>query len=144
LQVFQLSLSARQYSAKVEAYRQLAAQAPPPSPACCWAALGARALTSPADLPAAVAVALAEPADPAQRQGVGSAAFAFDHVFDPAPVSGVAPNASDPGALPVVLYAPIGSACAAEWHAALADAARAHDGSDGAPPPALSINALAA
>ena len=149
--LFGASLAARQYSPRLEMFRQLAlasradlAAAGAPAPACCWALLGGAAHTEPAALRAALEAALvAAPAQPGTAGGGSStgAVYPFDHVYAP-PDSAAPPlNATAPGTIPVELYAPLGSACGARLHAVLAagvaraDAAAVAAAAAGAAPP---------
>jgi hypothetical protein len=123
-QVFRVSMAARQYSAKLELYRQLSqASAPPPSEAaCCWAVVNGRTVTDAAGIAAALRGA-------GRRRGASSPEiYPFDHLYEPA---GLKVNASDPAVLTAVLYGPIGSACAREMHAALAAAVQERGAGEG-------------
>lgn len=112
-----VSLGLRQYSPKLELYRQLsnATSPAPPAGACCWAVVDGRLASDAAGVAAALGAA-------GGSRAAGSAeVFPFDHVYQP---PGHPPlNASDPGVLTAVLYAPLGSACGSEMHRALARAA---------------------
>ena len=133
------SLAARQYSPRLEMFRQLAeasrsergsgsgggtagdgAAAP-----CCWALLGGRAYTTAGPLAAALEAAVAAPPGSHHEveEGGAGAVYSFDHIYSP-PGSAAPPlNITAPATVPVELFAPIGARCAAELHAALAAAA---------------------
>lgn len=140
--LFEVALAARQYSAKLEAFRQLAqessadvapagadvaaADAAPTAPACCWALLGGRAYTEAAPLDAALAAALTAGAHGLEA-GAG-AVFPFDHIYASSAAAAAPPlNITAPGTVPVELFAPIGSRCGAALHAVLAAAAERSD-----------------
>lgn len=135
-QLFAASLAARQYSPRLEMFRQLAlasraqlaAAGSPAAAACCWALLRGAAYTEPAPLEAALAAALT--AGGQQADGAGGSAgavYPFDHLYAP-PDSAAPPLiATAPSTLPVELYAPLGSACGARLHAVLAAAVARSD-----------------
>lgn len=136
------SLAARQYSPRLEMFRQLAeaSHAEPAAPGsssssssaaeaepspCCWALLGGRAYTAAAPLAAALEAALA--ASPGSQheveEGGAGAVYSFDHIYMPPGTSAPPLNITAPGTLPVELFAPMGARCAAELHAVLSAAA---------------------
>ncbi|GAB4815180.1 hypothetical protein N2152v2_002226 [Parachlorella kessleri] len=127
--VFRVSMAVRQYSPKLELYRQLAAQAIAASntgdAACCWALVNGRRVTDAAGAKAALAAAGGVRAE-------GSAeVYPFDHLYQPEKEPGAssqALNVSDPAVLTAVLYAPLGSGCGSELHGALAAAAKERAG----------------
>lgn len=114
MQVLGVSLAVRQYSPKLQMYRQLAEQqAVPPADACCWVVAAGALFTDPAELRAALTKGTMGRASGME----GSSLFAFDHIYQPSGRRAV--NVSDPGVLGAVLYAPMGSQCAADFHAVL-------------------------
>lgn len=143
-----VSLAARQYSARLQAFHQLAedsaaalaAAAGAGSRPCCWALLNGRAYTEAGQLREAVHAALA--AEAHQAGGGAGAVYPFDHV-NASPAAPAAPhlNITAPGTVPVELFAPIGSLCGSQLHEVLAaaaarsDAAAAAAAAAGAPPP---------
>lgn len=146
--LFDVSLAARQYSARLQAFHQLAedsaaelaAAAGAASRPCCWALLGGRAYTDAQQLRETVHAALTDGVHAAEG-GVG-AVYPFDHVYaSPAAASAPPLNITAPGTIPVELFAPIGSRCGAQLHEVLAgaaarsDAAAAAAAAAGAPPP---------
>ncbi|KAL4422940.1 hypothetical protein ABPG75_009137 [Micractinium tetrahymenae] len=146
--LFDASLAARQYSARLQAFHQLAEDsaaelataAGAGSRPCCWALLGGRAYTEAGPLREAVHAALAAESHGVEG-GVG-AVYPFDHVYA-SPAALIAPpfNITGRGTVPVELFAPIGSACGAQLHdvlaaaAARSDTAAAAAAAAGAPPP---------
>jgi len=117
-EVFRLSLTARQYSPRLETFRQMAtASAAVPTDACCWATVGNEMVTDSSKIAAAV------------QEGLKSATHAstmmpFDHIYiSSRSGGGKAVNISDPSLLPVVLYGPVGSPCATKMDAILGAAA---------------------
>ncbi|KAL4857496.1 UDP-glucose:glycoprotein glucosyltransferase [Chlorella vulgaris] len=133
--LFGVSLAARQYSPQLELYRQLAEESRAgASGACCWALLGGSTYTAAAPLQAALAAALqakaarlAEGAGHSAEAGAG-AVYAFDHIYSSAASAAAPPlNTTAPSTIPVELFAPVGSSCAAELHAVLAAAVEAAD-----------------
>lgn len=137
------SLAARQYSPRLEMFRQLAdasrSEAAPtdggggeaaaageaPAAPCCWALLGGKAFTAAAPLATALETALA--AAPSSHQeleeGGAGAVYSFDHIYSPRGSTAPPLNITAPGTVPVELFAPVGSRCAGELHAVLAAAA---------------------
>ena len=140
--LFDASLAARQYSARLEMFRQLAAEGgnagagadAADSPAagarrpCCFALLRGTAYSEPAALKAALEAALAS-GDGDGTEGGAGAVYPFDHVYASPAAAGAPPlNATaSHGTLPVELFAPIGSPCAAQLHDVLSKAAEASD-----------------
>jgi UDP-glucose:glycoprotein glucosyltransferase len=146
--LFAVSLAARQYSPRLEMFRQLAQESHAGAGgggACCWALLGGRAYTAAAELEVALAQALeARAAQLLESGGEGveggaGAVYPFDHVY--APPASLAPplNLSSPAALSVELYAPLGSRCGGQLHAVLAAAAARTDAAAAAAGGALGI-----
>ncbi|KAG2487497.1 hypothetical protein HYH03_013916 [Edaphochlamys debaryana] len=131
-----LVLGSRQYAAKLQMVRQLAAQFHPGQTACCFVALWGRVAASPEQLRALLeggeeaAAAAAAPADPpgAEPEQV----FEFDHVLG----SGPAPT---DGRSTAILYAAPGLPCFAPLHALLQQAAA---GDVGAAPVAYAFRPL--
>lgn len=132
--LFDASLAARQYSARLQAFHQLAedssaelaAAAAAGSRPCCWALLGGRAYTEAHQLREAVHAALATEARAAE--GTAGAVYPFDHVYASSAAAAAPPlNISAPATVPVELFAPIGSRCGAQLHEVLADAAARSD-----------------
>lgn len=133
--LFGVSLAARQYSPQLELYRQLAEESRATAGgACCWAQLGGSTYTAAAPLQAALAAALqakaarlADGAGDSAEAGAG-AVYAFDHIYASAASAAAPPlNTTAPSTIPVELFAPVGSSCAAELHAVLAAAVEAAD-----------------
>ncbi|KAI3430615.1 hypothetical protein D9Q98_005207 [Chlorella vulgaris] len=133
--LFGVSLAARQYSPQLELYRQLAEESRATAGgACCWAQLGGSTYTAAAPLQAALAAALqakaarlADGAGNSAEAGAG-AVYAFDHIYASAASAAAPPlNTTAPSTIPVELFAPVGSSCAAELHAVLAAAVEAAD-----------------
>ena len=136
------SLAARQYSPRLEMFRQLA-EASRNEPAagssssggsgaaagegtaapCCWALLGGRAYTAAAPLAAALEAALAATPGSHHEEGGAGAVYSFDHIYVPPGSTPPPLNITAPGTLPVELFAPVGARCAGELHAVLAAAA---------------------
>ncbi|EFN52002.1 hypothetical protein CHLNCDRAFT_59065 [Chlorella variabilis] len=131
--LFSAALAARQYSPRLEMFRQLAWESVAAAPACCWALLGGAAYTEAAPLEAALAAALQAKAA-ALREGAGrgveggaGAVYPFDHIYAAAASSAPPLNITAPATVPVELFAPIGSRCGAQLHAVLAAAAERAD-----------------
>jgi hypothetical protein len=147
-----VSLAARQYSARLEMFRQLAHESRAASadaaasgsggtPGCCWALLGGRAYMSAAELESALAAVLQGQQagqQAAEEGGVAGAVYPFDHIYRSSEVA-AAPqlNISGSGTVPAVLYAPMGSPCAAELHVVLAVAAARSDAAAAAAAPGV-------
>ncbi|KAL4530836.1 hypothetical protein Ndes2526B_g09184 [Nannochloris sp. 'desiccata'] len=118
-EIFRVSLTARQYSPRLETFRQIATAnggAAVPSDACCWATVGNQMVTDSSKIDASV------------QEGLRTATHAstlmpFDHMYSSRSGGGKAVNISDPNLLPVVLYGPVGSTCATEMDAILSAAA---------------------
>lgn len=147
--LFGVSLAARQYSPRLEMFRQLAeasraelAAAGSPA-ACCWALLGGRAYTEAALLEAALAAVLSTRAAQHEAKGGGAGAvYPFDHIYSPPGAAAPPLNITAPTTVPVELFAPLGSTCGAELHAVLAVAvtrseAAAAASAEGSAPPRL-------
>jgi hypothetical protein len=116
-----VSLGLRQYSPRLEAFRQLAP--PPPQGAhCCWVDIGGQAVTDAPEVEGILRASLANKEDgDASPVAAQPGLYPFDHLYSAANL-----NLSDPSLLPAVLYAPLGAACAAPLDAALRAAAAHH------------------
>jgi UDP-glucose:glycoprotein glucosyltransferase len=117
-EIFKLSLTARQYSPRLETFRQMAtaaagAENEVAATSCCWATIGTEIVTSSSTIDSAIEEGLK------LATHVGTL-MPFDHIDHRHSSSG---NISDSTLLPVVLYAPIGSTCTAEMDAAITKAA---------------------
>lgn len=121
--VLPVSLGVRQYSARLEAYRQIAAQLHPGSDAygCCFADVGGSVLRDPGQLASALAAAKGAGSADGDSGPKPAQVFDFDHVYNP--------GARAPGAAYVILYAPPGSECFDAWHAAITGALAGGSGS---------------
>ncbi|GBF95627.1 UDP-glucose:glyco glucosyltransferase [Raphidocelis subcapitata] len=115
-----VALGLRQYSAKLELFRQLAAQLHPNATAssCCFADVEERLI--PGDDLAALEAALKAAASAKPAAGAPSAVelHAFDHVYNPQ-------QQGAPGAAHAVVYGPPGTRCFAHMHRIARDAATA-------------------
>lgn len=130
-----VSLGVRQYSARLEMFRQLAGQlAPNATDAhCCWVDIGGERVAEVGQLGAAFkrAAAAAVAAKAAGTAGGNPAAQLqeADHVYNPSAVG-------TPGAVVAILHASPGTPCWLELHAALKKAA-ADTGSSSADSPTV-------
>ena len=118
----------RQYSARLELFRQLAGQLYPNATSCCFADVGGELVADAAALGAALEAAAARDASSSGGGSGGAPStrlYEFDHVFNPQ-------QQGAPGALTAILYGPPGAGCFRQMDAALRAAARESESADGA------------
>jgi len=117
--VLPLVLGSRQYSARLEMYRQLRAQFFPKEASCCLVDVGGKVASTAADLKELLTASYKD----SHGKGHTSQLFAFDHVY----------GERSKEAVVAVLYGPLGAPCMRELHTALRKEVEERKAAGGAP-----------